>query len=436
MVEKRRDKKGRILRIGESQRTDGRYMYRHMDCSGEYQTIYSWRLVETDPHPKGKRQEDALRTKEEQIEENNRNLISNISSNMTLNELFEHYVKMQTKRKKIKKRTSENYVGIWNKNLYDLPMASMPIGKIRKTHILDTYQQMQVNGVGNGSIILLHKVLNAMFNYAESEDMVRKNYAKGCTKELGIYNNKREALTIEQQEDFLELVEHSQELSWYYNLFVFFFETGCRCGESIGLTWSDVDFHKRFIKIDHQLIYELDENDERRFQVVDPKTIKSIRKVPLSMRALQALKMQKKQMQKAGYLENHIIDDHSGFVFLREDGQLLNAGRLDLLIHRIVYECNARKIANAIKSDTEPELLPNISTHILRHTACTRMAEKGMDQRTLQEIMGHQNLALTMKVYNHVDEKRMRDEMDKLDAVRNVSEDIEDDNNGKVFKIS
>lgn len=141
-------------------------------------------------------------------------------------------------------------------------------------------------------------------------------------------------------------------------------------------------------------------------------------------------------MQKAGLLKNHTVDGHNGFVFLREDGQLLNAGRLDLLIHRIVYECNAGKIANAIKTDTEPELLPNISNHILRHTACPRMAEKGMDQRTLQEIMGHQNLALTMKVYNHVDEKRMRDEMDKLDAVQNVREDIEDDNNGKVFKIS
>ena len=141
-------------------------------------------------------------------------------------------------------------------------------------------------------------------------------------------------------------------------------------------------------------------------------------------------------MQKAGLLENHTVDGHNGFVFLREDGQLLNVGRLDLLIYRIVYEYNARKIANAIKTGTEPELLPNISTHILRHTACTHMAEKGMDQRTLQEIMGHQNLALTMKVYNHVDEKRMRDEMDKLDAVQNVREDIEDDNNGKVFKIS
>lgn len=39
-----------------------------------------------------------------------------------------------------------------------------------------------------------------------------------------------------------------------------------------------------------------------------------------------------------------------------------------------------------------------------------------MDQRTLQEIMGHSNLAITMKVYHHVDDKRMRDEIEKFDA--------------------
>lgn len=66
-------------------------------------------------------------------------------------------------------------------------------------------------------------------------------------------------MTIERQENFWEFVKSNPELSWYYNMFVFFFETGCRCGEGIGLTWSDVDFHKRFIKIDHQLIYEIDE---------------------------------------------------------------------------------------------------------------------------------------------------------------------------------
>lgn len=87
----------------------------------------------------GKRQEDALRTRIAESEENNRDLISNIASSMILNELFEHYANIQTKRKKIKKRTMQNYTGIWNKDMCQLPMANMPIEKIRRKHILDTY---------------------------------------------------------------------------------------------------------------------------------------------------------------------------------------------------------------------------------------------------------------------------------------------------------
>lgn len=62
--------------------------------------------------------------------------------------------------------------------------------------------------------------------------------------------------------------------------------------------------------------------------------------------------------------------------------------------------------------DSEPELLPNITVHILWHSACTRTAETEMNQRILQEVMGYQILTPTMKVYNHVVEKRMRDVMD------------------------
>ena len=202
-------------------------------------------------------------------------------------------------------------------------------------------------------------------------------------------------------------------------MFVFFFETGCRCGEALGLTWSDVDLEKRFVKIDHQLLYEVDETGVHRHMITEPKPRKSIRKIPLSSKAVQALEQQWEQMEQAGLLKNHTIDGYSDFVFLKETGNMLSSHALDLLIHRVVYICNAEITAQAIKDDREPELMPNITAHILRHTACTRMAEQGMDQRTLQEIMGHQNLALTMRVYNHVDEKRMRDEMDRIDRNRN-----------------
>lgn len=50
MSEKRKDRKGRILRNGETQRSDGMYMYRYNDDGGVRRTIYSWRLVETDKY--------------------------------------------------------------------------------------------------------------------------------------------------------------------------------------------------------------------------------------------------------------------------------------------------------------------------------------------------------------------------------------------------
>ena len=53
----KRDKKGRVLRQGERQRKDGRYEYRYKDAHGETRSIYSWRLVESDSIPKGRKTE-------------------------------------------------------------------------------------------------------------------------------------------------------------------------------------------------------------------------------------------------------------------------------------------------------------------------------------------------------------------------------------------
>ena len=67
MPEKRRDNKGRILRNGEVQRPDGMYMFRYTDLDGKRKTVYSWKLVETDKAPDGKRCVSALRDIERQV---------------------------------------------------------------------------------------------------------------------------------------------------------------------------------------------------------------------------------------------------------------------------------------------------------------------------------------------------------------------------------
>ena len=67
MKEKRRDSKERILHTGESQRTDGKYLYKYVDAFGNTKYVYAWRLTPTDPTPKGKREKPSLRELEQQI---------------------------------------------------------------------------------------------------------------------------------------------------------------------------------------------------------------------------------------------------------------------------------------------------------------------------------------------------------------------------------
>ena len=76
--EKRRDNKGRLLKSGESQRSDGRYAYKYIDTFGEPQFVYSWKLVPTDKVPAGKRPCLSLREKIKQIQKEKRELLESL----------------------------------------------------------------------------------------------------------------------------------------------------------------------------------------------------------------------------------------------------------------------------------------------------------------------------------------------------------------------
>ncbi len=68
----------------------------------------------------------------------------------------------------------------------------------------------------------------------------------------------------------------------------------------------------------------------------------------------------------------------------------------------------------------QPVLLPHISAHTFRHTGCTRMAEAGIDIKVLQRIMGHSDISITMDVYNHVNDDRIQNELEKLESMMAV----------------
>lgn len=90
---KRRDKKGRILRNGESQRADGRYAYVYTDCFGKQKFLYSWKLEPTDPLPAGCRSCQSLREKEKAIQRDVDDGIILYGGGLTVLQLVTKYVK-------------------------------------------------------------------------------------------------------------------------------------------------------------------------------------------------------------------------------------------------------------------------------------------------------------------------------------------------------
>ena len=94
MSQVRKDKKGRILRRGERQESDGRFSYRYMDEIGHRHTVYSWKLVVTDKLPPGVRSGDlSLREKEDQIRKDiDAGLRNHDADKTTANTLLEQFL--------------------------------------------------------------------------------------------------------------------------------------------------------------------------------------------------------------------------------------------------------------------------------------------------------------------------------------------------------
>ena len=69
--------------------------------------------------------------------------------------------------------------------------------------------------------------------------------------------------------------------------------------------------------------------------------------------------------------------------------------------------------------------MPNITLHVCRHTYCSNMAKSGMNPKTLQYLMGHSDIAVTLNVYTHIGLDDATEELRKLEEMENARRELE-----------
>lgn len=401
-MERRKDKKGRVLLKGESQRKDGLYVYQYKDGAGKRRSVYSKDL-------------SALRKEEKRIQRDIEDGINAYGAEITLNQLFDQYMSLKTD---LVNSTRMNYIGLWESRVRNDPIGNKKISQIRKSDILRFFCEMANSGLRYSTLRSFNGIIEPCFNLAVDDGLVRKNPCKDCLRKY-FKNDARErtSLSVAEQNIFLGFIKNHKIYAKHYPMLAVMLGTAIRCGEAIGLTWNDVDLKNDIIHITHQLVYK---KKDGRYQLYadTPKTGAGIRDIPMSREVKKALLQQREYQLAADMRTNAMIDGYCNFCFSTKNKNPIMPSEVNNVLYNIVQAYNEEEKIRADREKRPPDLLPKISAHILRHTGCTRMAEAGIDAKVLQYIMGHSNIAVTMDVYNHVTTERNKKEMEKMEQIR------------------
>jgi len=422
MAEKRKDPKGRNLKDGENLMPDGRYRFRYTDRNGNRQAVYSWRLVPTDKTPAGKRDGLSLREKEKAIENDLRDGIDGKrAAKVTLNDLFDLYM---TTKSDLKQSTATNYRYMYSHYVSE-DLGRKKIDSIKFSDIRRFYNSLiHEKGLKPNTIENIQTVLHPIFTLAVRDGYIRTNPTDGAIVELkkgaSWEKPKRHALTIEEQEAFIDFLSTSEMYAHWLPLFTTFLGTGCRVGELIGLRWCDCDFERGTISINHNLIYRMQDDGHCEMHITTPKTSAGCRTIPMLDEVRRALLQERRRQMVEGCCKS-VIDGYSGFCFVNRFNAVFSPASINRAIVRIYTAYNEQEQERARRERREPVLIRHFSVHNLRHTFCTRFCENETNVKVIQEIMGHSDVSTTMNIYAEASETAKQDSFSRLEGKIKIS---------------
>lgn len=255
-------------------------------------------------------------------------------------------------------------------------IGEIKLKDLRPEHIQDFYNCLIDEGVGIHTILKIHAVLHSALEQAVKTSMIARNPAsytqppKKPVTEMEILN--------ESQVSRLLVAAKGNRLQALFHLALI---TGARQMELLGLKWSDLDWIRKTLKVDRQLVRP----DGGGIKFIAPKTRYGRRVIYLGAKTIEVLRkhyaMQRIERLSAGdkWKEN-------GLIFTTNIGTPIHL----------------RSLLRDFKKLLENAGLPLIHFHSLRHTCASLLLNQGVPVIEVSRRLGHSRASITLDVYGHL----------------------------------
>lgn len=342
---------------------------------------------------------------EKKIKEARAKLNANlIKTDKTYKEILEYWL-YEVKFQDIKNTSKEVYDKVYKKHIQNSKIMKTKINKLKKEDIQSFYNIIKNKNIGESIIKIIKIEIQGSIRFAYENELIIKDFSKLVTapkiRKRTFESKKIKFFTEEEEKIFIKEIEGERlEL-----LYILALSTGARQSELLALTWNDINFNKNYIRINKIAKYQQIITKEKRskYQAIiqTPKTEKSIRIVPFPESIKSKIYSYKKEQEE---ILGNI--NKNNLIFCNIEGKYINGNNVYMNFKRILKRINKEK-----------NILPNITFHDLRHTYATRLFEKGVNPKIVQEILGHSNISITLNTYTHVSEEIKKEVSEKINNI-------------------
>lgn len=316
------------------------------------------------------------------------------------------------------RRTVDDLLGLWIKNHFAKLkpntcksyrdnvdrfirpfLGSCLLRSVRTEHI-DAFLIARVEeGMSRSGRNYLRVVVGALFGYGVRLGWIEKNVVQQSTS-LPKQARQLTCWSGAERASFLAAAKGTT----LEDLFRFALGTGCRMGEVLGLRWSSVDFQEKRIHIERQL-QDIDERDAKnadvehlvdRWYLLSPKSTTAIRIVEPGAAVIEMLRRREGRASDRPQPERTF-----GLVFTAANSMPMSMRNVRKHFEKLIRRSG----------------VPRIRLHDLRHTTATLLLEDGVAAHVVQRLLGHADVATTLRAYAHVTQRQTEDVSRRLSAL-------------------